>query len=474
MSIADAQPTPRETISAGRLRVALVVILVCQLLIILDVTIVNVAIPQIQHALGFSAASVSWVVNAYTLAFGGLLLLGGRAGDILGQRRVLLAGVLLFTVASLLGGLALTTWWLVAARAAQGIGAALIAPGTLALIATTFPEGGPRTRALAIYSAVSAGGGSIGLLLGGVLTDWVSWRLGLFVNVPLGIAVLLIAPKVVQESRPQPGRFDLGGAVTSTVGMAALVYGLVHAADSGWRDPATLVPVVTGALLLVAFPIIEARAAQPIAPLHLFRHPIRAGGYAAMLLLVAAMFGMFFMLTQFLQQVRGFSPLESGLAFLPMLLPIFTIVQVMPWLLGRVRPMRLVLTGGLLIAAGTAWLTQLSEQSGYAGSVLGPMVLFGVGGGLSFMPMYVISLTGVPPEDNGAASGVLQSVQQVGGALGMAILVTVFGTAARSAEGGARAALTAGVVAAFVVATLFTLVALVVVLLATRAGRRTG
>ncbi|MEV1009699.1 MFS transporter [Streptomyces sp. NPDC049881] len=463
----SAVPVRVPAPSARRLWTALAVVLACQLMTILDVTIVNVAVPRVQADLGFTPAGVSWVINAYTLAFGGLLLLGGRAADILGARRVLLYGVALFAGASLLGGLATTDWWLIAARTAQGVGAACIAPGTLALITVTFPEGRARTRALAVYSAVGAGGGSAGLLLGGTLTDLVSWRWGLLINVPLGIGILLLAPRVVAETATRRGRFDLPGAVTSSAGMAALVLGPIHAVDAGWSDPLTVAALVLGAATLAVFVRIESRAARPLIPLTLFAHRVRSAAYLNLVLLGAALSAMFFLLTQFLQQVRGLDALETGLAFLPMLVPIFAIVQFMPGLLARTSPIRLVVGGAVLINLGVLWLTLLTGSSGYLGSVLGPMLLFGVGGGLSFMPMYQIGLTGVPADSAGAAAGVLQAVQQLGGALGMGVLVTVFGFASRSAGGD----LAAGVRAAFAVGAVFTLVALAVAVFAVRAVR---
>ena len=309
---------------------ALAIIVTCQLMIILDATVVNIALPRIQSSLHFSATNLSWVLNAYTLAVAGLLLLGGRAGDILGRRRMFIGGIALFTVASLLGGFATSSWWLLAARAAQGVGAAGAAPGALSLIATNFEEGPERNRALGIFSAVSAAGGSLGLILGGLLTAWASWRWVLFINVPIGIAVVALAPHFIRESERRAGRFDLAGALTSTIGMVSLVYGFIRAASSGWGDDVCRLALAIAVVFLALFLSVEARIREPIVPLHLFANRNRASAYLSMLLLPATMFGMFFFLSQFVQDVLGFSPIKAGLAFLPLTLAIFTSSRIVP------------------------------------------------------------------------------------------------------------------------------------------------
>jgi EmrB/QacA subfamily drug resistance transporter len=443
----------------GRARhpgISLAIIVACQLMVVLDATVVFVALPKIQHSLHFSATGLSWVSNSYSLVFGGLLLLGGRAGDVLGRRRVFAAGIAIFTVASLLGGFATSSSWLLVARAVQGSGAALAAPAALALIATNFAEGPARNRALSIFSATSSGGASVGLILGGVLTDWVSWRWVLFVNVPVGVAVLLLTPVFLEGTERHRGRLDLAGAVTSVTGMVALVYAFIRAADAGWGDSTTLLAFAAGILLLVAFVAVESRAAQPVVPLRLFADRARSGSYLNMLLLAAAMFGMFFFLVQFLQNTLGFSSLKAGLAFLPMTGLLFGVARLAPRLVARFGARRMMLTGLPLIVAGMAWLTRLSAGSGYATGALGPMILFGLGAGLVFLPLTVTILSGVRREDSGAASGMLQTTQQVGGSLGMAVLVSVFGTASR--HGGQ----THGIAVAFEVATVFIAVVLIV------------
>jgi EmrB/QacA subfamily drug resistance transporter len=456
----------------------LAVIVGCQLMIGLDTAIVTIALPDVQRGLHVSPGGLAWIQNAYMLTFGGLLLLGGRAGDILGRRRVFVTGVVVFTLASLLGGLATAGGWLVAARALQGLGAAIAGPSALALIAISF-EGPARVRS--IFSAVVGAGGAIGMLAGGVLTDWASWRWVFFVNVPLGVVLALAAPRCIRETERRPGRFDLAGALTSTTGMLALVYGFIRAGSDGWRDARTLISFALAAVLLGLFMVIERRARQPIMPLHLFADRDRAGAFANMLLLCAGMFGMFYFLTQFLQDVLGFGPLQAGAAFLPMVLMQFACVRTVPRLLPRFGSKPVVVTGAALVTAGLAWLSLISDGSGYATSVLGPMLLMGMGGGLSIMPLNLIILSSVPPQESGAASGLAQTMIWAGGGLGSAVLVTVFGTASRHAAGrlpaGIRSTaqqhhvLTQGMASAFTASAVFAVCALAVSLFVIRPNR---
>jgi EmrB/QacA subfamily drug resistance transporter len=443
-----------------------------QLMIILDATVVNIALPHIQAGLGFSLASLSWVLNGYTLTFGGLLLLGGRAGDILGRRRMFLAGITIFTLASLAGGLATSPGMLLAARAIQGAGGALASPAVLALVVSAFPEGSERTRALGIYTGVVTGGSSLGLVLGGLITQWLSWRWVLFINVPIGALVLAVTPVFVTETPRQPGRFDVTGAVTSTAGVTALVYGFIRAAGSGWGDGLAWVSFAAAVALLAAFLVTEARAAQPITPLRLFADAGRSGSFAARLLLVAGMFGMFYFLTQFLQDVLGFSPLRTGVAFLPMTIALFLVSRAAPRLMPVAGPKRMLIAGMLPVIAGMAWLSRVSPGTGYWTGVFGPMMLFGIGMGVVFVPLTTASLAGVRAEDSGAASSMVNVMQQVGGSLGLAVLVAVFGTAYRdalahpaahaagSAAATAHAALAHGVSTAFSLAVVFDVAAL--------------
>ena len=464
-----------------RPRLVLATILTCQLMVVLDATIVNIALPDIRHALNFSSASLSWVINAYTLTFGGLLLLGARAGDLLGRRRTFGAGIAIFTVASLAGGFASSSSLLLAARAAQGVGAALAAPSALALLTTMFPDARQRTRALGWYTAVSIGGSAVGLVAGGILTQLVSWRWVLFVNVPIGIAVLLAARASLPETPRRSGHVDLVGAFTSTIAMTSIVYAFVRAASDGWSDVIALTAFGVGGLLLIVFVLAESRAPTPITPLRLFADRNRSASYVARLLLVGGMFGMFFFLTQFLQDVLGYSPVRSGLAFLPLTVALFAASQLSARALSDRVPAKLLMVGGLLLSTtGLLWLTQLSATSGYV-SLLGPLVLFGTGNGLAFVPLTSASLAGVAPADAGAASGLINVTQQVGGALGLAVLVSVFGAASRGASEHAvglsevarnQAAFIAGADRAFTVSAMFLLATVAVIAFVVRDPQR--
>ncbi|MFD5844412.1 MFS transporter [Streptomyces chartreusis] len=415
----------------GHPGIALTVIAACQLMVVLDATIVNIALPHIQDALKFSTTDLTWVVSSYTLTFGGLLLLGGRAGDILGRRRVFMTGILLFTLASLLGGLAQEPWQLLAARVLQGMGGAIASPTSLALITTTFPEGPERNRAFGVFAAVSAGGGAIGLLAGGMLTEWLDWRWVLFVNVPIGIAIAVLAPLYINESERHSGRFDIAGAVTSTAGMASLVYGFIRAADEGWRDSLTIGSFAAAVVLLLAFAFIESRAKEPITPLKMFADRNRSGTYVIMLSLAAAMFGMFFYIVLFVQNVLQYSPIEAGLAFLPVTVVIALGAGLSQRFLPVLGPKPFMLAGSALAAIGLAWQTLITADSSYAGGVLGPMLVFGFGMGLNFVTLTITAVSGVAQHEAGAASGLLNATQQVGGSLGLSILTTVFGTASK-------------------------------------------
>jgi EmrB/QacA subfamily drug resistance transporter len=416
----------------GHPGIALTVIAACQLMVVLDATIVNIALPHIQDALAFSTTDLTWVVSAYTLTFGGLLLLGARAGDILGRRRVFMAGILLFTFASLLGGLAQEPWQLLAARALQGVGGAIASPTSLALITTTFPEGPERNRAFGVFAAVSAGGGAIGLLAGGMLTEWLDWRWVLFVNVPIGLLIAVLAPLYIRESERHPGRFDIAGALTSTVGMASMVYGFIRAAEEGWRDEVTLAAFGIALVLLIAFVFTEMRAKEPITPLKMFADRNRSGTYVIMLSLAAAMFGMFFYIVLFVQNVLGYSPIKAGLAFLPVTVAIAFGAGLSQRFLPVLGPKPFMLGGSSLVVVGLVWQTFITPDSSYVGGVLGPMVVFAFGMGLNFVTATVTAVSGVNQHEAGAASGLLNAMQQVGGSIGLALLTTVFGSASAS------------------------------------------
>jgi EmrB/QacA subfamily drug resistance transporter len=478
ISPALAQRSPAVQRGPDRRGMALALVLGAQLMIILDMTVVNIALPSIASGLHLSAPSLSWVLNAYTLTFGGLLLLGGRAGDILGRRRVFIAGIVLFTAASLAGGLATSAAWLLTARAVQGAGGAIASPAVLALITSGFAEGRERTRALSIYTAVAMGGGSLGLVLGGVITQWVSWRWVLFINVPIGITVALAAPLFISESPRQPGRFDIAGAISSTAGMTLLVYGFIRAASDGWGSRLAIAAFGAAVLLLGLFLANESRARQPITPLRLFTDRGRTGSYLARLLIVAGMFGMFFFLTQFVQDILRFSPLRAGISFLPMTVVLFAVSRLSPRLVTRLGAKTLMVAGLLPVLAGMAWLSRISPGTGYLAGVLGPMLLIGTGMGVAFVPLTMASLAGVRPEDSGAASSMVNVTQQVGGSLGLAILVTAFSTASRNAArhpaaqlgqlAQAHQAIVHGMASAFTVAAVFDACALLVVLVIIR------
>ncbi len=452
--------------------VVLAVILTAQMMVVLDATIVNVALPHIQRDLGFSSSSLSWVLNAYVLTFGGLLLLGARSGDLLGRRRTFLAGIAVFSLSSLAGGFASTSWMLLAARACQGIGGALAAPAALALLTTIFPEGSERVRAIGLFTTVSAAGGALGLVAGGVLTEWASWRWVMFVNVPIGLAVIFLGRLVLDETERRHGRFDLAGALTSTTGMTSLVFGLVEAGSSGWSAPVTVASLVLAVILLGLFVRIETVAAEPILPLRLLASRVRTGSNVARGLGYAGMYGMVFFLTQFLQDVQGHSALVTGIGFLPAPTSVFLSSQLTSRVLIRRLPVRtIMIIGSLLIVAGLAVLTQLQSDTPYI-EILAALVLIGAGMGTSFVSLTTAALHDVAPEDAGAASGLINVMQQLGAALGLAVLVTVFdGVAGRSGAAGlgATASVVHGIDVTFGVAALFAMAALAIVVFVVRA-----
>ncbi|WP_042398742.1 MFS transporter [Streptacidiphilus carbonis] len=452
---------------------ALAVILTCQLMVILDATVVSIALPGIQRTLHFSPAGLSWVQNIYLLAFGGLLLLGGRAGDILGRRRLLTGGIALFTLASLLGGLATTPTMLLIARAAQGVGAAVAAPSTLALIISTYQDTERRARAIGLYSSMSAGGAAVGMIVGGVLTSAFSWRSVMFINIPFGLAVVLLAPRLIREPERHRSRFDLPGAVTATLGSTALVYGFIRAATAGWSAGSTLGCFAAAVLLLAGFTLIESRTAQPLLPLHLLRERTRGGGYLAMLMLASAMFGMFFFVTQYLQNVLGYSALQTGGAFLPLAVLIFVGARTVPRLVPRTGARPFLLGAPLLLGSGLLLLTRVTGDTAFAPGILVPMLLFGVGAGCTMVPLSLTILAGVRPQESGAASGTLQTMQQMGGALGTAVLLTVFTSATRHPGGRSPHAVFAhGVDEAMGMAAVFIGVALLLIVAVIRPGGR--
>jgi EmrB/QacA subfamily drug resistance transporter len=442
-SVTDTGRAAAGARGGGRhLGVALLVIATAQLMVVLDSTIVNVALPHIQQALGFSGAGLEWVVNAYALAFGGLLLLGGRAGDLLGRRRMFVTGLLLFSAASLAGGFATSQAWLLAARAVQGVGGAIVAPAALALIVTTFPAGPPRSRAMGVYAAMSVGGGAAGLLAGGLLVTYASWRWVLFVNVPIGVAAALAALAVLPGAARRPGRFDLPGAVTGTGGVAALVYGLSSATTSPdgtshWSDSKVVAALAAAAVLLAGFAVIEARSRHALLPIRLLRNRNRLGAYLIMLGVGTAVFGVFFFITLFVQDVWGYSALRTGVAFLPLTVALLAASGAATSLVQRIGAWPLLLIGSAASAGGLYWLSRVTEHSTYAGGLLGPTLVTGAGLGLLFVPLPLVALARVADADSGVASSLLNAGRQVGGSIGLAVLGSVAWTVV---SGSARAA----------------------------------
>jgi EmrB/QacA subfamily drug resistance transporter len=423
---ADSEPLPSHA------NLALAVIAAAQLMVVLDATIVNIALPSIHRALQFSPTGLSWVLNAYTLVFGGLLLLGGRTGDLFGRRRMFIIGVSLFAAASLAGGFAQDKGFLLAMRALQGVGGAIASPTALALVTTTFPQGPARNRAFGVYAAVSGAGAAIGLILGGVLTDLLSWRWVFFVNAPIGLALAVAAPYLITETEKRAqSRLDIPGAITSTGGMAALVYGFIHAATYRWGSITTIGSFVVAAVLLTAFVAIEASTENPVMPLRLFTSRTRVGSYLIMLILGAAVFAMFYFLTQYVQMVKGYTPLRAGFAFLPISAVIIAAAQLASRNIAKVGVQTFIVSGTIFAGLGLSLLSRLTPDSSYASHVLPSIALIALGMGCIFVPVTLTAVSGVASEDSGIASAMLNVGQQIGGTVGLSSLVTVFSIAAR-------------------------------------------
>jgi EmrB/QacA subfamily drug resistance transporter len=396
-------------------------------MVILDVAIVNVALPSIRADLAFSSKNLQWVVSAYALTFGGLLLLGGRAADLLGRRRVFVAGVAVFALASLLGGLAPSGAMLIVARALQGTGAALMTPAALSILMSTFPEGAERNKALGAWGAVGASGGTIGLLVGGVLTETVGWEWIFFLNVPVGVAVIALSPVLLDETRSigVARRFDLAGAATVTAALSLLVYALVDSGTAGWASFQTTGLTAASILLLATFAVIEHRSAAPLVPVRIFRLAALLGSNVAGVLFGAAVYGMFFIITLYLQQVLGYSPLEAGFAWLALSVTALLASVGGAQLVTRAGPRR-PLVAGLAIAAVGIWLlSRLPAEATYTADLLAALIVSGTGIGLAFVTMSIGALEGVEERDSGLASGLVNTTQQIGGALGVAVLSTV-------------------------------------------------
>src|SRR4051812_5140382 len=406
--------------------VVLAIILAGYLLVLVDVSILMAALPSIRADLGFGDTRLSWAQNAYTLTFGGLLLLGARAGDLLGRRRTFVLGICLFAAASLAVSLAQSPAGMIVARAVQGIGAATLAPSTLALLSTSFPEGGQRSRAMAAYGALAGIGTAAGLILGGALTETLSWRYGFLLNVPIGLAAIVAAPRYLDETGRHAGRLDVPGALSSTFGAAALVFGIVHSADAGWGAATTIVALALGAALIALFVTGQRRAAQPLMPLRLFADRGRAGAYAARFLFNGVLVSFYFFMTQYLQGVSDLTPLEAGLAFLPVTAAAFVAAAVTSRLSRRLGNELVAVAGVTAMLVGTAWVSRVGPDTGYLAGIALPMLVFGIGQGFGLSALTTGGMAGVAAEDAGVAGGLVNVAHHLGGALGLGILVTVF------------------------------------------------
>jgi EmrB/QacA subfamily drug resistance transporter len=428
----------------------LVVALACagQFLVVLDVSVVNVALPSMRADLGLSAPGLQWVVNAYAIAFAGFMLLGGRAGDLYGRKRMFLVGLALFTLASLGGGLAQDGWQLLLARAVQGLGAAVLAPSTLTILTAAVPEGPARARAIATWTAVGAGGGAAGGLVGGLLVDGLSWRWVLLINVPVGAVVLAGALRGLTESRAGDGRrLDLPGALLATAGLGTLAYGISQTETEGWTSPATLVPLAAGLALIALFLAVEARTAAPLMPLGLLRRRAVASANAAMFVSGSAMFCMWFFMTLYAQNVLGYSPLEAGLALVPSSLAVVLGSKLAPRFMPVAGPRAVATLGTLVAATGFGWQSTMTADGGYVTGIMLPGILMMLGAGLAGTPLAALATSGAAPGEAGLVSGLINTSRTMGGSLGLAVMSTI--AAARTAGRGTPEALTDGYALAF-------------------------
>jgi len=450
--------------------IALILLCSAQFVVVLDASIVNVALPTIKEALGFSESSLPWVVNAYVLTFGGFLLLGGRLADLLGRRRIFMFGLILFALASLVGGLATNSGQLVAARAVQGLGAGLLSPAALSIVATTFRDGAERNKALGIWGAVAGSGGAAGVLLGGVLTEYVGWEWVLWVNVPIGIAAAALAPGLIAETRDEDEtrHFDVAGAATITIGLSALVYALLDAPDAGWGSTQTIGILAAAAVLLTAFVAIERRSQAPLVPFRIFRLRTITGANVVGILVGASLFSMFYFISLYMQQVLGYSAIKAGLSYLPLAVSIILSAGIASSLVTKVGFKPILATGMVLIAAGLLWFSQITPapDGSFVADILGPSLLAAVGLGFAFVPVTIAAVSGVADREQGLASGLINTSQQVGGALGLAILAAI----ANSEIGTSRdpAVLTDGFASAFLVGAGFAILGLIATLLLIR------
>ena len=429
VATAEARSAARRTVNPA---ILLFLIAGAQLMVVLDATIVNIALPSMGRYFDKSQTDMTWAINAYTLAFGGLLLLGGRAADILGRRQMFIVGLGLFSLGSLLGGLSTTFELLLTGRVIQGIGGAIAAPTALSLITTLFAEGPERNRAFAVYAGVSGGGAAIGLLLGGILTEYLDWRWVLFVNVPIGVALMVGGFLYIHTSERLSGKFDLVGSLLSVAGMVAVVYGFINAANHSWGEGATVGSLAAGVVLLAAFVLYESRSKIAMMPLRIFGNRSRAGAYVVMLIIGAAMFGMFYFLTFYVQGVMGFSALKSGVAFLPVSFVIIVGSGIVSGILPRVGPRPLIAIGSVLMTLALFWFSTVKADSSYWSLIFPAMIVMALGMALVFVPLTVVAVTKVSHTDTGLASALLNVGQQVGGSIGLAVLATAFASASKS------------------------------------------
>ncbi len=468
-----------STATEKRKGIILALLAIAQFVVVLDASIVNVALPSIGRGLHFSQDSLSWVVNAYVLTFGGFLLLGGRVADLLGRRKVFMVGLVIFAIASLFGGLAQSPGWLIAARAVQGFGAALLSPAALSIVTTTFTEGAERNRALGVWGAVAGSGGAAGVLLGGILTSGLGWQWVLFVNTPIGIAAAFVAPRLIAESRAdaEHRRFDFAGAATVTAGLSLLVYALVDAHSAGWGSFQTIGLLGLSVGLLAAFSVIEQRSKAPLVPFRIFRLPTVTGANVTGLLIGASLFSMFFFISLYMQQVLGYSPIHAGLSYLPLAVSIIITAGIASQLVTRIGFKPVLLTGLLFVAGGLVWFSQVHTHGSYLADILGPSLLAGIGLGASFVPVTIAAVTGITERDAGLASGLINTSQQVGGALGLAVLATIADSRTSSlmssGHGPLKYALTQGFHTAFLTGAGFAVlgVALCLILIRSRDSR---
>jgi EmrB/QacA subfamily drug resistance transporter len=406
---------------------ALVLLAAAQFVVVLDASIVNVALPSIGTALDFSQENLPWVVNAYVLTFGGFLLLGGRTADLLGRRRVFMAGLMLVAVASLAAGFAATEGQLIAARAAQGLGAAIISPAALSIVTTIFSDGAERNKALGVWGAVAGAGGAAGVLLGGILTDGLGWEWVLWVNVPVSLIAFALAPRLIAESRASEEArvFDVAGAVTITASLSILVYAVIDATEAGWGSTKTLGLIALALVLLAAFVAIELRTPKPLVPFSIFRIRTLTGANVVGVLVGASLFSMFFFISLYMQQVLGYSAIHAGLSYLPLALTIMASAGIASGLVTKVGYKPVLAVGLLFIVAGLAWFSRISVGGGFTTDILGPSLLAAVGLGFSFVTTTIAAVSGVRESESGLASGLINTSQQVGGALGLAVLSSI-------------------------------------------------